>query len=145
MKKSDLRAREGGFTLMEILIVVAIIALVAGYAASRIFEGGDKAKASLTKAKMGEIAGALDMYKLDVGRYPTSADGLKALLQAPSGVTKWNGPYVKNADNIKDAWGADIIFKSPGEQNRPFEMISLGGDGKEGGDSPATRDIKSWE
>ncbi len=145
MKNLQMRARERGFTLMEILIVVAIIALVAGYAASRIFDGGDKAKASLTKAKMGEIAGALDMYKLDVGRYPTTQDGLKALLTAPSGSTKWNGPYVKNEGNIKDAWGADFLFKAPGEQNRPFEMTSLGGDGKEGGDSPATRDIKSWD
>lgn len=145
MKKIDARTGQAGFTLMEILIVVAIIALVAGYAASRIFDGGDKAKASLTKAKMGEIAGALDMYKLDVGRYPTTQDGLNALLQAPGGASKWNGPYVKNTDNIKDAWGADFVFKSPGEQNRPFEMVSLGGDGKEGGDSPATRDIKSWD
>jgi general secretion pathway protein G len=133
-----------GFTIIEILIVATIIALIVGYAANRIFGGADRAKASLAKSRIAELAGPLDLYKLDVGKYPTSQEGLKALIAAPSGVTRWNGPYVKNEESIRDSWNNEIVYRSPGEQNRPFEMVSLGADGAEGGDG-ANKDLKSWE
>jgi general secretion pathway protein G len=133
-----------GFTLIEILIVTTIIALIVAFAAGKIFGGADKAKASLTKARISGLGGTLDLYKGDIGKYPTTQEGLKALIQAPNGATRWNGPYEKNEDAIKDAWNNDLIYKSPGEQSRGFEITSLGADGVEGGDGP-NKDIKSWE
>jgi general secretion pathway protein G len=143
--KRAFQAASRGFTLIEILIVATIIALIVGYAANRIFGAGDDAKARLTKSRLAEISGYLDLYKLDVGKYPAGADGLNALIQQPAGVTNWNGPYAKGgAAALKDPWGNDIVYKAPGEQNRPFDLMSLGADGKEGGEG-ANRDVKSWE
>ena len=133
-----------GFTLFEILIVITIIGLVMASAGNRIFGQSDKAKAGLAKARISEISAQLDMYKLDTGRYPNTAEGLRALLANPGSATNWNGPYVRNADAIKDVWSNDMIYKSPGDANRPFELTSLGADGKEGGEG-ADRDIRSWE
>ena len=133
-----------GFTLIEILIVTTIIVGIMAFAATRIFGGGERANASLTKARISGLSGTLDLYKLDVGRYPSTQEGLKALLQAPNGSTKWNGPYEKNEGAIKDAWDRDLIYKAPGDQNRAYEIISLGSDGQDGGDGP-NKDIKSWE
>ncbi len=133
-----------GFTIIEILIVATIIALIVGFAANRIFGGGDRAKASLAKTRISELGGALDLYKLDLGKYPTTQEGLKALIQNPSGAAKWNGPYARNEESIKDPWNNDLVYRSPGEANRGYEMISLGADGKDGGEGTA-KDIKSWE
>ena len=124
-----------GFTLIEILIVTTIIALIVAFAANKIFEGGDKAKASLTKARISGLGGTLDLYKLDVGKYPTQQEGLKALITS-TGAANWNGPYMRKAEQIKDPWSTDIVYKAPGGDNRPFDLISLGADGKEGGDGP---------
>jgi general secretion pathway protein G len=132
-----------GFTLMEILIVVAIIGLVGAWAASQLFGKQEQAQARIAKAKLTALSGPLDLYKLDTGRYPSTQDGLKALVSSP-GVGNWNGPYVKNLDEIKDPWKNDYIYKSPGDAGRPFDITSLGADGKEGGDGP-NRDINSWD
>jgi general secretion pathway protein G len=142
-KKFSMRASKG-FTIIEILIVATIIALIVGFAANRIFGGGDRAKASLAKSRIMELTGALDLYKLDMGRYPSTQEGLKALLTAPGGAGKWNGPYMRNEETIKDPWDNDLIYRSPGEGNRPFEIVSKGSDGAEGGEGSA-KDIKSWE
>jgi general secretion pathway protein G len=138
------QAAARGFTLIEILIVATIIALIVGFAADRLFFSGGQAQARLAKARLAELSGYLDLYKLDVGKYPTSQDGLNALLTAPSGVANWNGPYAKGPATIKDPWNNDIIYRSPGEQGRPYELVSLGEDGREGGEGPK-KDIKSWE
>lgn len=148
MKKNKLmrtdRRFSRGFTLIEILIVTTIIALIVAFAANKIFGGADKAKSSLTKARISGLGGSLDLYKLDVGKYPTTQEGLKALIAAPGGAAKWNGPYEKNEDLIKDAWNNELSYKSPGDQNRAYEISSFGADGVEGGDGP-NKDIKSWE
>ncbi len=136
--------RAKGFTLIEIIIVITIIGLVVAWAGNRIFGQGDKAKAGLAKARIQEISAQLDSYKLDTGRYPSTAEGLRALVTNPGNVTNWNGPYVRNADAVKDMWNNEMIYKSPGDANRPFELTSLGADGKEGGEGP-NRDIHSWE
>ena len=133
-----------GFTLIEILIVIVIIGSILAFAASRIFGQGETAKASLTKGRISELTGQLDLYKLETGRYPTSAEGLKALLQAPAGAANWNGPYAKNPNAIKDAWTNDMIYRSPGTDNRPYEIISLGADNKEGGEG-VNKDLNSWQ
>jgi len=144
MKKIMHRNRTQGFSLIEIIVVITIIGLIVGWAATRIFGQGDLAQARIAKSKITALGGALDLYKLDIGRYPNSSDGLKALVTPPSGVTNWNGPYVKNADELKDPWKNELIYRSPGSDNRPYEIVSLGSDGQEGGEGPA-RDIKSWE
>lgn len=136
--------RRNGFTLIEIIIVITIIGLVVAWAGNRIFGQGDKAKSGLAKGRISEISAQLDTYKLDTGRYPTTAEGLRALLVNPGSATNWNGPYVRNADALKDPWNNDMIYKSPGDANRPFELTSLGADGKEGGEG-ADRDVRSWD
>ncbi len=144
MKKNSYRMRAQGFSLIEIIVVITIIGLIVGWAAQRIFGEGDKAQARIAKSKITALGGTLDLYKLDTGRYPNSSEGLKALITAPSGVTNWNGPYVRSADEIKDPWKNELIYRSPGSDNRPFEILSLGSDGQEGGEGSA-KDIKSWE
>ena len=144
MKSKFQQKSAQGFSLIEIIIVITIIGLIVAWAANRVFGQGEKAKAGIAKSQMQDLIGALDLYKLDTGKFPTTQDGLKALMQAPSGATNWNGPYVRKAEQLKDAWNNDWVYRSPGGDNRPFEIVSLGADGQEGGDG-ANRDIKSWD
>ena len=136
--------RTQGFTLMEILVVITIIGVIVGWAATQIFGKQDQAQARIAKSKIVALSGPLDLYKLDTGKYPSTQEGLKALFQNPSGVPNWNGPYVRDANELKDPWRNDLIYRSPGSDNRPYEIVSLGGDGQEGGEGP-NKDIKSWE
>ena len=138
------RIRAHGFSLIEIIVVITIIGVIVGWAATNIFGKADQAQAKIAKSKIVALSGPLDIYKLDTGKYPTTQEGLKALLQAPSGAPNWNGPYVKNAEELKDPWRNDLNYRSPGTDNRPYEIVSLGADGQEGGDGP-NRDLKSWE
>jgi general secretion pathway protein G len=94
---------------------------------------GEKAKADAAKIEIGQISQTLDLYKLEVGRFPTTQEGLQALITAPSGATNWNGPYWKKATLPKDPWGNEYKYVSPA-QNAPYEIVSLGADGKEGGE-----------
>lgn len=144
MKAGVHHRRSQGFSLIEIIIVITIIGLIVAWAGNRIFGQGEKAKAGVAKSQMQDLMGALDLYKLDTGKFPTTQDGLKAMMTAPSGVTNWNGPYLRKAEQLKDPWNNEWIYRSPGNDNRAFEIISLGADGQEGGDGP-NRDIKSWE
>ena len=138
------RLRSQGFSLIEIIVVITIIGVIVGWAATNIFGKADAAQAKIAKSKIVALSGPLDIYKLDTGKYPSTQEGLKALLQAPSGVPNWNGPYVKNEAELKDPWRNDLIYRSPGSENRPYEIISLGGDGQEGGEG-VNKDLKSWE
>lgn len=138
------RNRAQGFSLIEIIVVITIIGVIVGWAATNIFGKQDQAQSRIAKSKIVALSGPLDIYKLDTGKYPTTQEGLKALLQAPSGVPNWNGPYVKNLDELKDPWRNELIYRSPGSENRPYEIVSLGSDGQEGGEG-ANKDLKSWE
>ncbi len=144
MKFAGQHNRSQGFSLIEIIVVITIIGVIVGWAATNIFGKQDQAQARIGKSKIVALSGPLDIYKLDTGKYPTTQEGLKALLQAPSGVPNWNGPYVKNEADLKDPWRNDLIYRSPGSENRPYEIVSLGSDGQEGGDG-ANKDLKSWE
>ena len=130
-----------GMTLIEILVVLTLIAIVMGIVGGNFIGRGEKAKADAARVEIGQIAQALDLYKLEVGRYPTTQEGLQAMIQAPAGVSNWNGPYWKKTTLPKDPWGNDYKYVSPGTSG-PYEIISLGADGKEGGEG-VNKDISS--
>ncbi len=130
-----------GFTLLELLVVVAIIALLAGYVGPRYFGQIGKAETNAARAQIDSLEKALDTYRLDVGRYPTTAEGLAALEVQPSGVTKWAGPYLKKGIP-QDPWGRPYLYKSPGDHGE-FDLYTLGKDGAPGG-TGADTDVTSW-
>ena len=133
-----------GFSLLELLVVLLLLGAFAGIFAPKIFGQAEKAKQKAAKLEIDQIGQALDLYKLEIGRYPTSQEGLQSLMVAPSGVSNWNGPYLKRNAVPKDPWSNEYKYVSPGDQNRPYDIISLGSDGKEGGDGDA-KDINSWQ
>lgn len=130
---------QGGFTLMELLAVIVIIGVLAATIGSRFLGQTEGAKAGVAKAEMSQMVQALDLFKLEIGRYPSSQEGLEGLIKNPSGLPNWNGPYLRK-DNIKDPWMNDYKYTTPGPSNTPFELKSLGADGKEGGEG-ANADI----
>lgn len=133
--------RSRGMTLIEILVVLVLIAVVMGIVGGNFIGKGEKAKADAAKIEIGQISQALDLYKLETGRYPTSSEGLQALITAPPGVASWNGPYWKKNAIPKDPWGNEYKYAAPG-QTAPYEITSLGADGKEGGEG-TNKDITS--
>ena len=135
------RKAERGMTLIEILVVLVLIGVVLGIVGGNFIGKGEKAKADAAKIEISQIAQTLDLYKLEVGRYPTTQEGLQALITAPTGVTNWNGPYWKKQSIPKDPWGTDYKYASPA-QNAPYEITSLGADGTEGGEVP-NKDLSS--
>lgn len=133
-----MKKREAGFTLIEIIVVIVIIGGLAAFLIPKVVGQGDEAKSRLAKTMMQEISGKLELFKLDVGRYPNSAEGIKALVANPGGLNNWNGPYLRE-EQAKDPWHNEFIFTVPGRSG-PFDIKSLGADGKEGGEGP-NRDV----
>ena len=126
-----LRALQRGFTILEIVIVFVLLAGIMAYLVPKIFEQSKRAEAAQARIKLQNLAGQIEMFKLEVGKYPGS---LQDLVKSPAGVeSKWNGPYVKNPDELKDAWGNDYRYTAPG-QGKAFDLVSLGADGKDGGE-----------
>lgn len=138
----DGRPGERGFTLVEILVVVTIIGLIMGLVGPRVLNYLSDAKSKAAKIQIESFASSLDLFFLDAGRFPTSYEGLAALVQAPANVQAWNGPYLKGGVVPKDPWGNGYVFRSPG-QHGTYDIISFGSDGQEGGTGSAT-DITSW-
>lgn len=127
--------RESGFTLLELLVVLAILGLLVAFVAPAALRQLGSAKHKIAEQSITRIVGILDLYRLDVGSYPTTEQGLAALATRPDGVTGWNGPYVKDADELKDPWGRPYIYRSPSQRpNETFDIMSLGADGKPGGE-----------
>lgn len=121
-----------GFTLLEIMVVVAIIGLLAAVIVPNVIGQGEGAKVDLTKANMGKIVQQLDLYKFNNGSYPTSEEGLNALVERPASARKWpDGGYLSSVP--EDAWNNDYVYISPGVEG-PFDLLSLGADGVEGGE-----------
>ena len=137
----DIRRAQRGMTLIEILVVLVLIAIVMGIVGGNFIGQGEAAKAKAAAIEIGQIGQSLDLYKLEVGRYPTTQEGLQAMISAPAGVTNWNGPYWKKSTVPKDPWGNEYKYVSPAP-NAPYEISSLGADGKEGGEGP-NKDISS--
>ncbi|THF54779.1 type II secretion system major pseudopilin GspG [Pseudothauera rhizosphaerae] len=132
-----------GFTLLELLVVVAIIGLLAGYVGPQYFGQIGKAEARAAKAQIVAFETALDQYRLDVGSYPSSENGLNALIKAPAGVSKWAGPYLRKDKEISfDPWGNPYQYRFPGEHGQ-FDLFSYGRDGRVGGEREDA-DITNW-
>lgn len=129
------------FTLVELLVVMVIIGLLAALVAPRFIRQEEKAKLKAAKAQIELLGTALDTFRLDVGRYPTSQEGLEALRAQPGGIEKWDGPYLKKEVPL-DPWGKPYIYRNPGEHG-PYDLLSYGADGASGGEGD-NRDITSW-
>ena len=125
------RAGSRGFTLLELLVVVAIIGLLVGYVAPRYFSQVGKSEVTAVRAQIDGFEKALDTYRLDTGRYPSTEQGLNALVTKPGDMPKWNGPYLRKAVPL-DPWGNPYRYKSPSEKG-DYEILSLGKDGQPGG------------
>jgi len=124
-------ARRSGFTLLELLVVVAIIGLLVGYVAPRYFSQLGKSEVTAARAQIDGLEKALDQYRLDTGKFPTTEQGLKALVTKPPDESKWKGPYLRK-DVPSDPWGNAYEYKSPGTHG-DYDIVSYGKDGRPGG------------
>ncbi len=130
------------FTLVELLVVMVIVGLLAAIVAPMVYQHISPAKRTAVRGQMSNFMTALDNFYVDVGRFPTTKEGLEALRFKPTGATGWRGPYLRR--NIpKDSWGNAFVYRVPG-MNGPYDIISLGADGRSGGDGEA-EDIISWQ
>lgn len=141
-RRSCCQARRLGFTLLELLVVIVIIGLLAGLVGPRYFEQLGKSNTKIARAQIDALEKALDQFRLDVGSYPTTEQGLQALFVKPNGVERWQGPYLKKPAP-PDPWGRAYLYKSPGDHG-DYDLASLGADGKPGG-SGENADVQSWE
>lgn len=122
-----------GFTLLEILVVLAIIGMVMGLVGPRVLNYLADSKAKTTQIQLLSLSGSLDLFFLDNGRYPTSSEGLGALVARPQAADRWNGPYLKPAALPVDGWGRPYVYRSPGQGGGAYDLTSLGPSGQEGG------------
>lgn len=133
--------KNAGFTLLELLVVMVIIGLLAGYVGPKYFSQIGKSEVKATRAQIDSFGKAIDQFRLDVGRYPSTEEGLKSLITRPSNLTKWDGAYLSKNVPL-DPWGNPYIYKSPGE-HAEYDLISYGKDGQPGGEGE-TADITNW-
>jgi general secretion pathway protein G len=124
--------RQRGFTLLELLVVLLIIALLAGYVGPKLFGEVGKARSKTAASQMKSIESALDRYRLDTGHFPTTEAGLNALTTNTGNVSGWEGPYMSSAVP-NDPWGRPYIYRSPGENGKDYDLMTYGADGKPGG------------
>ena len=136
------RTRRNGFTLLELLVVLAILGLLAAIVGPQVIKylGSSKTQAAQVQAK--NIVASLNLFRLDAGRFPTEQEGLGALVKAPASVPNWNGPYLPDEKAITDPWGKQYLLRQPGEHGE-VDVYSLGSDGAAGGTGEA-KDVGSW-
>lgn len=133
---------EEGFTLLELLVVLGIIALLAALVAPQVLRYMSDARASAASAQLKNLQTAIELYFLDTGTYPANEAGVTALVKEPSDVPAWRGPYIKVESGLRDPWGKAYLYKFPGEHGA-YDLLSLGRDGKPGGEGE-DKDIQSW-
>lgn len=142
-KQSTLRNSAMGFTLIELLVVLVILGLLAGLVGPQVMKYLSSANTDTARLQIADLGAALDLYRLEVGRYPTTEEGLQALIEAPPDATRWSGPYLKKSVVPKDPWNNDYQYRSPGDYG-PFDLYTLGADNAEGGEGE-DQDIVSWQ
>ncbi|WKE65671.1 type II secretion system major pseudopilin GspG [Gallaecimonas kandeliae] len=140
-KKNPPRRR--GFTLLELLVVLVILGLLASLVGPQVLKQLSGSKTKTAALQINELRSAVELFRLEVGRYPSNNEGLQALVERPPGATDWNGPYLTKKVLRKDPWGNDYHYRFPGEHG-DFDIWSLGADNKEGGDGE-NQDVVSWE
>jgi general secretion pathway protein G len=138
------RAADPGFTLIELLVVLTIIGLIVGLVGPRVLGYLAESRTKTAKLQIESFSSSLDLFYLDTGRYPTTSEGLNALAERPADVTVWNGPYLKGGRVPLDPWGNPYQYRSPVDHTPPYEILSFGSDGREGGTGNAA-DISSIE
>jgi general secretion pathway protein G len=146
MSSRRARRRRSGFTLIEILVVIVVIAILATLVAPNVFQHVGAAKDATAKSQIEMIGAALDAYRLDAGRYPTTQQGLAALMETPTidPPTSWRGPYLRKAIPM-DPWNRPYVYLSPGEANPSgYDLLSYGADGQPGGEGE-NADVTSWK
>jgi len=135
--------KQCGFTLVELLVVLAILGMILGLVGPRVMKHLSGAKSDTAKLQIEELGSALDLFYLENNRYPLTQEGLQALVEKPSGLDKWNGPYLKKNKVPADPWGNEYQYQSPG-QHGPYDLMSYGADNSPDGEGD-NRDIVSWE
>jgi general secretion pathway protein G len=135
-------AAAAGFTLLELLVVLVILGLLASVTAPAVARYLSGAKIDAAKLQIQNLSTTLDMYRLDTGSYPSPQDGLRALVQRPAAAQRWNGPYLRKPDMIKDPWGREYQYRTPGE-HAEVEVFTLGADNVTGG-TGENQDLGSW-
>jgi len=141
--KSSYNRVENGFTLLELLVVLGIIALLAGIVGPQVMKHLSESKTKAARVQVEDLSAALDMYKLDAGKYPTTEQGLSALVEKPADSKHWNGPYLRKDKVPQDPWNQDYHYTSPGQHGK-FDLYSYGADDKQGGEGE-DQDLNSWE
>lgn len=136
------RGDEDGFTLLELLVVMIILTLLATIAAPQVLSYLGGARSDTARIQINNLGTALDLYRLDAGRYPTSDEGLRSLVERPQASERWRGPYVKKKESLIDPWGTPYVYRAPG-QHGPYDLYSLGADRAEGG-ADENQDVTSW-
>ena len=127
--------RNAGFTMVELLVVLVILMIIGTIAVQNFGNESDKAKVKAAKVSFTSLENALERFKLDVGRYPTEEEGLVSLYECPEGLEEdWAGKYLTKRRALRDAWDNDYVYVIPGPDGEPYEIISLGADGAEGGE-----------
>lgn len=139
----DARRGRAGFTLIEMLVVLVIIGLIVGLVGPRVLSFLTDARMKTARLQIASFSNSLDLYYLDVGRYPTAQEGLAALVKRPPGVDVWNGPYLRGGAVPIDPWRNAYVYLAPGAHGA-YDLMSYGSDGREGGEGPAA-DIANWQ
>jgi general secretion pathway protein G len=135
--------KQQGFTLLELLVVLGIIAMLAGIVGPQVMKHMGAAKIKAAKVQIEDISTALDMYKLDIGNYPSNQQGLIALIEKPTDSKQWNGPYLRKEKVPVDPWQQEYHYQQPGQHGK-FDLYSYGADDKQGGEGD-DQDINGWE
>ena len=142
MRNKFVPKRDSGFTLLELMVVLIILAIVATFAVPQVMKYLGSAKSKAAVIQISNLATVLDLYQLETGRLPTTSEGLAALVERPPSAEIWNGPYIKKQESLIDPWGREYEYRAPGEHGA-YDLFSLGADAAEGGEGE-DEDVANW-